>query len=208
MITGGLASGAQAMPALGRYSDLTDTGTYNLAMLSLLASCALLVGLLFPATVALGQGRTSNKQIAAKRSEVVGKAIFAHAAEKLHSQQPYCQNPHYTQADLNECAARELQISLTHYRAYIDAIAKLLEMQEADADGIDQNPYRKAALAFRTAETSWQDYSDKACRAVASQNEGGSMQPLTDLSCRRELTQRHMEELATVFSFLWDPSER
>jgi hypothetical protein len=34
------------------------------------------------------------------------------------------------------------------------------------------------------------------------------MQPLTDLSCRGELTHRHMEELATVFSFLWDPSER
>lgn len=31
------------------------------------------------------------------------------------------------------------------------------------------------------------------------------MQPLTELSCREELTQRHMEELAAVFSFLWDP---
>ncbi len=203
-----LDNGAQAMLALVRYGDLAHTATYNLAMFPLLASSALLVGLLFPATVALGQGRTSSKQIAAKPSEAVGKATAAHAAEKIHSQQPYCQNPRYTQTDLNECAASELRTSLTHYHAYIDAIAKLLGMQEADANGIDQNPYLKAALAFRTAETSWQDYSDKACRAVASQNKGGSMQPLTDFSCRGELTQRHMEELATVFSFLWNPSER
>ena len=175
---------------------------------SLASSITLLAGLLFLGTVASGQGRTSSNQIAAKRAEVVEKATAAHAAEKRHSKQPYCQNPHYTQTDLNECAARELQTSFTHYRAYVDAIAQLLEMQEADADGIDQTPYRKAALAFRTAETSWQGYSANACRAVASQNEGGSMQPLTDLSCRDELIQRHMEELATVFSFLWNPTER
>jgi uncharacterized protein YecT (DUF1311 family) len=156
----------------------------------------------------LGQGAVSATSFSTKRSRLVERAVAAHAAEKLHSKQPYCQDPHYTQADLNACAARELQTSLTHYRAYIDAIAQLIQMQVTDVNGTDQMPYRKASLAFRNAETSWQDYSDKACRAVASQNEGGSMQPLTDLSCRKELTQRHMEELATVFSFLWNPSEK
>ena len=81
-------------------------------------------------------------------------------------------------------------------------------MQESDHAGIDPTPYRNVSLAFRAAEASWQAYSDGVCRAVASQNEGGSIQPLTDLSCREELTQRHMEELGTVFAFLWDPSER
>ena len=178
-------------------------------MLSLPAlTTIILAALFFHETPASGQDAVSATEVSVKRSELVGKATAAQTAEKRHSKQPYCQNPHYSQADLNACAARELQTSLTHYRAYIDAIGQLLEMQVAGTDGVDQTPYRKASLAFRTAETSWQAYSDKACRAVASQNEGGSMQPLTDLSCREELTQRHMEELATVFSFLWEASER
>lgn len=183
--------------------------SYNPIMLSSLTSATiLLAGFLPHGTAASGQGAIPATQVLAKRAQIVSKATAAHAAEERHSKQPYCQNPHYTQADLNACAARELQTSLTYYRAYTAAIAELLAMQAADARGIDQGPYRNASLAFRSAETSWQDYSDKACRAVASQNEGGSMQPLTDLSCREELTRSHMEELARVFSFLWDPSER
>jgi uncharacterized protein YecT (DUF1311 family) len=177
-------------------------------MLSLLITGTVLLAGLSDAMLASSQGAVLANQVSAKRSEIVRRATAAHDAEKRHSKEPYCQDPHYTQSDLNDCAARELRTSLTYYHAYADAIAQLLEMQVADAKEIDQTPYRKASLAFRSAETSWQDYSDKACRAVASQNEGGSMQPLTDLSCREELTQRHMEELATVFSFLWDASER
>ena len=182
---------------------------YNLAMASLLASSTiLLAGFLSHGTATSRQIAVPAPRMSATRADVLEKAAAAHAAEKRHSEQPYCQNPHYTQTDLNACAARELETSLSNYRAYIHAIAQLLEMQAADVNGIDRTPYRNAALAFRAAETSWQAYSDKACRAVASQNEGGSMQPLTDLSCRMELTQRHMEELATVFSFLSDASER
>lgn len=178
-------------------------------MLSPLASRVfLLAGLLAHGKATSGQDAVQATQISAKRSVLVGKATAAHAAERRHTKQPYCQDPHYTQSDLNACAARELQTSLSNYGAYTDAIARLLEMQEADHAGVDPTPYRKASLAFRTAETAWLAYSDRACRAVASQNEGGSMQPLTDLSCRDELTQRHMEELATVFGFLWDPSKR
>ncbi len=177
-------------------------------LLRFASSTTLLAALLFLGMVAPSHGAILKNQVSGKRSEAVRRATAAHDAEKRHSKQPYCQDPHYTQSDLNSCAARELGTSLTHYRAYIDAIAQLLEMQVADAHEADQTPYKKASLAFRSAETSWQDYSDKACHAVASQNEGGSMQPLTDLSCRMELTQRHMEELATVFSFLWDSSER
>lgn len=171
-------------------------------------STTLLAALLSFVMVTTSHGAVLEVQVSGKHTETVRRATAARDAEKRHSRQPYCQDSHYTQSDLNACAARELRTSLTHYRSYIDAIAQLLEMQVADAHEADQTPYKKASLAFRSAETSWQDYSDKACHAVASQNEGGSMQPLTDLSCRVELTQRHMEELAIVFSFLWDSSER
>ena len=105
-------------------------------------------------------------------------------------------------------AARELQTSLTYYETASNTIMQLLALQVADNVSIDSTPYRKAALVFGKAESSWKDRYVQACHAVASQNDGGSMQPLTDLSCREGLVQRHMEELATVFSFLWDPSER
>jgi len=186
--------------------SIDRAGNYNLAMFSpLITGTILLAGLLSSAMLGSSHRAVLANKVSAKRAEALRRATDAHDAEKRHSKQPYCQDPHYTQSDLNDCAARELGTSLTYYRAYTDAIAQLLEMQVAEDLKIDQAPYRKASLAFRSAETSWQDYSDKACRAVASQNEGGSMQPLTYLSCRVELTNRHMEELATVFSFLWDP---
>ena len=178
-------------------------------MISIVAlSVILLAGLLPRGALAQGRDAVLSSAISARRSELIAKATTAHAAEKRHSKKPYCQDRHYTQGDLNACAARELGIDLTYYRVFSDAIAQLIEIQEADAREVDPVPYRKASVEFRTAEKSWQDYSDKACSAVASQNEGGSMQPLTDLSCRVQLTQRHMEELATVFSFLWDSSDR
>jgi len=165
------------------------------------------VSLLSPEIDTSPQARLPASQVATKRSVLVKEANGALGAERHHAKQPYCQNPHYSQMDLNQCAARELRTSLIHYQTYSSAITQLLELQVADEVSIDPTPYRKAALTFGKAESSWKDYYVQTCHAVASQNEGGSMQPLTDLSCREDLIQRHMEELATVFSFLWDPSE-
>jgi uncharacterized protein YecT (DUF1311 family) len=177
----------------------------NIAIVAATLFCVSLVG---PEIEASPQGTLTPVQVASMRSVLIKEAAGALGAERDHAKQPYCQNPHYSQTELNECAARELRISLTHYQTYSDTITQLLELQVADDASIDPTPYREAALTFGKAESSWKDYYVQTCHAVASQNEGGSVQPFTDLTCREDLVQRHMEELATSFSFLWDPSER
>jgi uncharacterized protein YecT (DUF1311 family) len=116
-------------------------------------------------------------QVAAKRSALVTDAAGALRAERDHAKQPYCQDPHYNQMALNECAARELRVSLTNYQAYTDAIMQLLALQVAEDTSIDPTPYREAAATFGKAESSWKDYYVQTCNAVASQDEGGSIQP-------------------------------
>jgi uncharacterized protein YecT (DUF1311 family) len=91
-----------------------------------------------------------------------------------------------TQAAMNECAGDELaradSVLNERYR-------QLLRVFAAE-------PERLARL--RAAQRAWIPFRDAHCEFVASEFEGGTMQPMIDALCTADLTAQRADELAEI----------
>ena len=92
-----------------------------------------------------------------------------------------CQSP--TTAAVRRCLAQKNGQADT-------VLAAALEQARARANDSE---------AFDSAQEKWVEYRDAQCRAVASQYEGGSLQPVLFLTCRLELTNVRLEYVRQLF---------
>lgn len=99
---------------------------------------------------------------------------------------------------IGQCLADEGKITEQNYLAYIRSIGALLRLGTVTP----QSPPQK--LSFDLAEEAWQEYREKSCRSMATQWEGGDEAPVAYVDCRLKLTWNHMNELADLYSDLWD----
>jgi uncharacterized protein YecT (DUF1311 family) len=100
-----------------------------------------------------------------------------------------------SQMDMNQCAHQFFQYADEDLNlAYQQARATL---KQFDSDAVGDNA--KGAKMLRDAQRAWIDFRDNACAAEAYLYQGGSIQPLIDLSCKERLTRQRTEGLRSAF---------
>lgn len=99
-----------------------------------------------------------------------------------------------------QCLADEGKVTEQDYLIYIRSIGALLRL----GSGTASTPLPPKRLSFDLAEEAWQQYRDKSCSSMATQWEGGDQAPVAYSDCRLKLIWNHMDELADLYSDLWD----
>jgi len=155
---------------------------------------SILFALLLAAPLALAQ-TPPHKTADTLRAEA--KALIA--TETTLAKRDICQNPHYTQADLNECFAEEAHRIDASYIHLVRILGALLREQTVDDRSTDAPP-SIAPKQFDSAESSWQSYRKSTCTAVAFQYDGGSMQPMQFSGCFAAVTVAHMKEIVPLYA--------
>lgn len=99
---------------------------------------------------------------------------------------------------LAHCLVDQARETEKDYLAYIRAIGALLRLPSG------AEPPAQNRIPFDMAEEAWQTYREKSCASMATQWEGGDQGPVAYSDCRLKLTWNHMNELADLYSDLWD----
>jgi uncharacterized protein YecT (DUF1311 family) len=97
------------------------------------------------------------------------------AAQKLDCSAPV------TQADMNDCAARD-------YQAADERLNDIYDLAVEVARGMDEHSEAGVEETLRAAQRAWIGFRDLACELEGLQAEGGSMQPMLISSCLARLT--------------------
>jgi uncharacterized protein YecT (DUF1311 family) len=122
--------------------------------------------------------------------------IVHFALAMLASAQSQPANCDGTQAEMNECAARDFaraEAELTaEYRAAIDR-ARASDRDPLGRPEGDDRPGDEATL--REAQRGWVAYRDAHCRLEGYSERGGSMESLVYDSCLAELTRARIAQL-------------
>lgn len=154
-----------------------------------------MVAIIFCASLSLAQDTRSQK------SRYRKQGTDALATEQSRSKAKLCANAEKGgNALIAHCLADEAKETEKNYLAYIRAIGALLRL----SSGAESAPPAKTRLPFDAAEEAWQTYRDKSCTSMATQWEGGDQSPVAYSDCRLKLTWNHMNELADLYSDLWD----
>jgi uncharacterized protein YecT (DUF1311 family) len=131
-----------------------------------------------------------------KLDDLHARALAAVEAERAHSKRDLCPKA-MTTFDINQCFAAEVAISNANYLKLVRAIGAMLRIGDDRTSAAA--PER---LPFDDAESAWQLYKDKACKAAGWVNEGGTIVPMVEMGCAITVTHQHMEELWILYSDL------
>ena len=103
--------------------------------------------------------------------------------------------------EANKCLALEWEITEKNYKEYAIAIGGLLRLDAPD----NTEPVQPPSLGkrFDQAELLWNRYKEAQCDVSSDQYFGGSIRPSIFLTCKQELTRRHMHELEDLYKGLW-----
>ena len=121
-------------------------------------------------------------------------------AENAREKSEICPNAQST-VEINECLARELGVTEKNYEDYIRAIGGLLRLKAPDDTEPVQAPNQGKGLD--EAESFWNRYREVQCRVSSDQYFGGTIRPSIFLSCKQDLTRRHIHELESLYKELW-----
>lgn len=159
------------------------------------------------ASLAIAQDAVSARQAARNPAEAQSRYrnLGAEALAKEHprSKAGLCSDADTLKggnAQIGRCLDDELAATEKGYLAFVRSIGALLRVTARQNSA---QPLQKK-LPFDLAEEAWQIYRDKSCASMASQWEGGDQAPVADGDCRLKLTWNHMNELAELYSDLWD----
>jgi uncharacterized protein YecT (DUF1311 family) len=124
------------------------------------------------------------------------RALSAVEAEREHMKRSLCPKA-MTTLEINQCFAAEVAISDANYLKLERAIGAMLRAGDERVD-----PAKQVRLPFDDAESAWQLYKEKACKAAGWVNEGGTIVPMVEMGCAMTVTHQHMEELWILYSDL------
>lgn len=120
---------------------------------------------------------------------LLGGLSMAHAQED----QVDCSNAQ-TQADMTNCAGQDFEKADKELNAvYKKAMASQVALDKQSAEISPE--YVGAVKALRKAQRAWIDYRDGHCEGVSYEAAGGTMQPMLELGCKADLTNKRVKEL-------------
>ncbi|HZG46756.1 MAG TPA: lysozyme inhibitor LprI family protein [Allosphingosinicella sp.] len=111
----------------------------------------------------------------------------------LAAQQPNCSDPR-TQAEMNECAAREANAADADLNLIYKAVVTHYEQMDREAETTE------GVKRLRAAQRAWVGFRDAQCAVAGYEALGGSMESLLVSGCVAELTKRRATELRIMLS--------
>ena len=103
-----------------------------------------------------------------------------------------------TTLDINQCLATETATTQKSYEDYLNAMSALLRLKTPGPAEPASTP--DVAKEFDQAESQWSTYRDSQCQASSDRYFGGSIAPSAFLSCKLDLTRRHLHELENLYN--------
>jgi uncharacterized protein YecT (DUF1311 family) len=103
-----------------------------------------------------------------------------------------------TTLDINDCLATETAATQKNYEDYLNAMGALLRLKTPGPADPASTP--DVAKEFDQAESQWSTYRESQCRASSDRYFGGSIAPSAFLSCKLDLTRRHLHELENLYN--------
>jgi hypothetical protein len=154
------------------------------------------MGMLLCASVVLGQNTPD-----AARSRYRQQGTEALRKEQDRSKASLCNESREEgdNARIAQCLAEHGTVTEQDYIAYVGAIDALLRLLDSESA---QSPQK--SLPFDSAELAWQAYRDRTCASMATQWEGSDQAPVAYNDCRLRLMWNHLNELADLYSDLWN----
>lgn len=137
-----------------------------------------------------------NSKLASFREGGIKALEAEYAREKLDKEQGICPNAKST-AEINECLGLDSEITQQNYETYFRAIDRLLQLKAPDDIEPMQAPNRGRGLA--QAELLWTRYREVQCRTSSDRYFGGTIRPSVFISCKQDLTRRHLHELEILY---------
>ena len=111
-----------------------------------------------------------------------------------------------TTVEINECVGRDLDLEQQRMGDYLDAtVNRLTEEAMEGGESLDQ---ADAVIAeVREGQTLWQAYADKACDAVYTRWQAGTIRVVMALECHIELTRQRTHHLWSEYLSFPDSTE-
>jgi uncharacterized protein YecT (DUF1311 family) len=96
-----------------------------------------------------------------------------------------------TQADLNDCAGRDLKAADARLNAAYLKARDVMRRIDGDLPKTD----RGAEVALLGAQRAWISFRTQTCRAEGYASYGGSMEPMVETNCATRLTEARTKDL-------------
>lgn len=109
-----------------------------------------------------------------------------------------------TTYEINACLGAENDRTQANYLAYVRALGGLLRLSAPGSRSAGNPEPPNVGKELDTAEATWVTYRESQCKAGSDQYFGGTMMTGAYLGCRLNLTRRHMHELESLYSDLWN----
>lgn len=111
-----------------------------------------------------------------------------------------------TTIEINACIGRDLDLEQERMNLYLDTAFAVLREEAAGAgEGLDE---ANALIAeIEAGQTLWQAYADKACAAVYTRWQSGTIRVAMALDCQIELTRQRTHHLWSEYLSFPDSTE-
>lgn len=165
---------------------------------------ALFVMLIASAALAHGQKNgqiqpTAQGNSYARQSMLRRQGSETLSREQARSKQELCVEAEKGgNAEIGRCLDEQFKTTERDYLTYVRTIGALLRLPDGSASA------NHGRLPFDAAEDAWLKYRDASCASMATQWEGGDQAPVAYSDCRLKLTWNHLNELADLYSDMWD----
>jgi len=118
---------------------------------------------------------------------------FALAALLASAQPPDCADPQ-TQAEMNQCAARDANEADADLNLIWPQVLAFYEKMDRDSES------NEGVKRLRAAQRAWIAFRDAECALAGYEALGGSLEPLLVSGCEAELTKRRTAELRRMLA--------
>ncbi len=149
-------------------------------------------------------GQTPNpptqRDLDAKLTALQQRGAELLSRERDRSKANLCAKAGPSDLSVGECYLAEGKVTNADYTEYLGVVGELLRLPRYAGAARTNAPSR---LGIDTAETTWLTYREQSCRAMIDQWEGGTLGRVNYPKCLLTVTWRHMDELADLYSGLW-----
>ena len=140
------------------------------------------------------------RDLDAKRTVLERRGAEVLSRERDRSKENLCATAGPSDLAVGECYLAENKATNADYTEYLRVVGALLRLPGyASAP----SPGALRHLDIDTAETTWLTYREQSCRAMIYQWEGGTLGRVNYPKCLLTMTWDHMNELADLYSGLW-----
>lgn len=149
-------------------------------------------------------GKPNGDPIQAKSTAFQKQGTEALNRERARSKADLCTHTEGSDLAVSNCWLREGKTTDANYAAYVRSIGALLRLSLQNSRPTPPPAALPKRLEFDSAEATWLNYRKQSCYAMTAQWEGGTLGRVAYPECLVTVAWNHMNELARLYSGLWD----